>query len=115
MGTYTEKLSSGGELIIAPDSWKIRYYFPGPDMRYNGTLVEIPGSRIDEYIAAWKNNFKKYLQLKQVFDLNGSYETTGEAGMRIGIGDWAEGVCIHKWNMPVTTQVPELMFLTKHP
>ena len=35
MGEYKEKLPTGGELKINQDSWRIYYYFPGPDMRYN--------------------------------------------------------------------------------
>ena len=53
IGEYREPLLSGGELIVTDSSWCIKYYFPGPDLRYNGTFVTIDASKVDEYIAAW--------------------------------------------------------------
>lgn len=45
-GEYSEKLKSGGDLIVSSKSWYIRYYFPGPDLRYNGTFVNVPGVKL---------------------------------------------------------------------
>lgn len=101
MGVYKEQLKSGGELVVTPTSWSIEYYFPGPDMRYNGEFFSIRENDIDKYIYAWKNNFEKYLELKSVIDLEGTYETMGEAGMKISIGGWREGVFINWWDMNV--------------
>lgn len=104
MGQYSEKLNSGGEFIVTEKDWRIEYYFLGPDLRYNGTRFSIPGMKIDRYITAWQNNFKKYLQLKSTFSLDGSYETIGEEGMRICVGGCREGVCIDGWHMNLNTQ-----------
>ena len=101
-GEYSEKLKSGGELIVSSNGWRIRYYFPGPDLRYNGTFVSINGSEIDEYISAWKENFEKYLQLKKTIPAGGRFETSGEKGMSIRLG-WAEGVCLRSYHMPIST------------
>ena len=39
MGQYQEGLKSGGQLIVTERDWYIEYYFPGPDLRYNGTFL----------------------------------------------------------------------------
>ena len=57
VGTYSEKLKTGGELIVSATSWNIRYYFSGLDRRYNGTFVTLEGKEINKYIDAWADNF----------------------------------------------------------
>ena len=104
MGEYKESLCSGGDLVVTGDKWYIRYYFPGPDLRYNGDFFKIDSSEIDMYILAWKNNFDKYLQLKKSLSLEGTYEIKGEAGMIIRIGGWRDGVCISGWHMNINEQ-----------
>ena len=102
-GEYREKLNSGGELSVTAKSWSIEYYFQGPDLRYNGTFVTISGCDIDKYIAAWNNNFKKYIQLKQTIPAGGSFDTCAEMEMRIRIG-FSEGVCLRSYHMPICTE-----------
>lgn len=102
-GQYSEKLKSGGELVVSDSSWHIRYYFSGPDLRYNGTFVTINGDEIDKYIQAWKNNFEKYLLLKETIPAGGKFDTAGDMGMSIRIG-WAEGVCLRSYHMPIGTR-----------
>lgn len=104
MGEYKEHLISGGDLVVTERDWYISYYFPGPDMRYNGTFFRINGKDVDKYIAAWINNFEKYKKLKNTLSLNGTYETTGEAGMKISIGGYRDGVCIDAWHMNIREQ-----------
>ena len=99
MGEYKEKLASGGEMIVSENKWYLSYYFPGPDMRYNGTFKRINSSEINKYISAWKNNFATYLKLKSELTLDGTYEKIGEAGMKISIGGYRDGVCIDSWHM----------------
>ncbi len=103
-GEYTEKLSTGGELKVTPSMWCISYYFSGPDLRYNGTFVSIPGKEIDEYIQAWRDNFKKYLDLKKAIPKDGEYNTYGEKNMSIRIGNWCSGVCLKSYHMPINNE-----------
>lgn len=103
VGQYSEKLSSGGELVVNSESWYIEYYFSGPDLRYNGTFVRINGNEIDQYIQAWENNYKKYLVLKETIPENGEFNMCGEMGMSIRIG-WAEGVCLDFYHMPINSE-----------
>ena len=91
-------------MVVTGDKWYIRYYFPGPDLRYNGDFFLIDSSKIDMYILAWKNNFDKYLQLKKSLSLEGTYAIKGEAGMIIRIGGWRDGVCISGWHMNINEQ-----------
>lgn len=103
-GQYSENLITGGELIVSTSSWNIKYYFPGPDLRYNGTFVTVAGEKIDKYISAWKNNYNKYLLLKKSIPAGGEFSTTGEMGMTIRIGKFFEGVCLYSYHMPINTE-----------
>ena len=104
MGEYTEELKSGGKLVVNQRDWYISYYFPGPDLRYNGTWKRISSKEIDKYINAWKNNFATYIMLKNELKLDGTFEKKGEAGMTISIGGYRDGVCIDGWHMNVREQ-----------
>lgn len=104
MGEYKEILKSGGELVVSPNDWYISYYFSGPDMRYNGTWKRISSKEVDNYINAWKSNFDTYKQLKKELNLDGTFEKTGAAGMKISIGGYRDGVCIDSWHMNIRTQ-----------
>ena len=104
-GEYIEKLKTGGELHISEKQWYIRYYFQGPDLRYNGTFVYVYDKDIDDYIHAWKENYKKYLQLKSSIPSNGQFETQGLKEMSIRIGRFNEGVCIKNYHMPIKSEV----------
>jgi len=90
-------------LVVTSNSWHIQYYFRGPDLRYNGTFVTVPGKEIDAYISAWRTNFNKYIELKKVVPKGGTFETLGEMGMSIRIG-WSEGVCLKSYHMPINKQ-----------
>ncbi len=102
-GEYSEKLQNEGELKVKANSWKICYYFSGPDSRYNSTLVYVYDKEIDSYITAWKNNFTKYQQLKNILPQGGNTVYPGEKGMSIRFG-FHEGVCIRDYHLPIKTQ-----------
>lgn len=102
-GTYEEPLPCGGKLKISKSSWEISYYFPGPDMRYNGTFVSVLGGSIEMYIAAFGENWKEYEQLKSAVPSGGEFSKPGKMGMDIRIGSFAEGVCIKSYHMPIST------------
>ena len=103
-GAYSEHLKTGGELKVSAYSWHLEYYFSGPDLRYNGTFVRVESKQIDAYIEAWKNNFSKYLQLKEILPKGGSSDYHGEMGMSIRIGGFNEGVCLQSYHLPIKTQ-----------
>ena len=102
-GEYSEKLRTGGDLKVTANSWKISYYFPGPDGRYNGTFVYVNDKDIDAYIAAWKSNFAKFQQLKTLLPQGGNSDYPGDMGMSIRFG-YFEGVCIRSYHLPINTQ-----------
>lgn len=102
-GEYKEKLPTGGEIRITADSWNIWYYFPGPDARYNGTFKTIYHYEIDNYISAWRNNFKKYQELKSIIPSDGNSDYPGEKGMSIRFG-FSEGVCLTSYHMPIRNE-----------
>jgi hypothetical protein len=103
-GSYSENLKTGGKLKVNKTNWSIQYYFSGPDLRYNGTFIAIPGIQIDEYINAWSKNFYKYIELKKTIPSGGTYETNGLMKMTIRIGGAFDGVCLHSYHMPIRTQ-----------
>ena len=80
---YSEKLKTGGTLKIKKDSWYIQYYFPGPDMRYNGDFIIIHDAAIDNYINAWKKCFSTFLELTTQDSLKGEAIISGEQNLKI--------------------------------
>ena len=102
-GEYRERLKTGGKLVVTATEWKIAYYFSGPDLRYSGTFFNISSHDIDKYIDAWKQNFDKYLTLKNSELANNVLTVNGVAGMSIWIGGIAEGVCLRSYHMPIAS------------
>jgi len=109
--TYSENLSYNGRLIVTRKEWHIDYYFPGPDRRYNGTFYSIKGNKIDVYIRAWENNFKRFEELKKLIGENAEFSTRGETGMTINIGGYHHGVCLVSYHLCIcsTDQLEKLI------
>lgn len=103
-GTYSEKLPCGGTLEVTTRGFRIRYYFPGPDARSNGTFVDLDGSRLMEYIGAYKENWNDFRQLKASIPAGGEFQKAGQLGMQLRIGSFREGVCIQAYHMPLATK-----------
>ena len=82
---YSKKLHHGGTLEVDKKEWGISYYFPGPDLRYNGTSIWIPGREVKEYIEAFKQNWEAYQKLLSVIPPGDEYETSGKKGMTIRV------------------------------
>ena len=100
---YSEEIGFSGILKVEEDHWYIQYYFSGPDGRYNGVHVVIPGQEVDDYINAWELNYKEYQKLKIEYS-GRRYEKKTLKGMNIKIGEFWEGVCFTKNHMPINTQ-----------
>ncbi len=103
VGTYEESLPCGGKLKVYKTSWEISYYFPGPDLRYNGTFVQVPGRRVEEYIDAFNENWLEYERLKSSVPKGGAFSKVGKLGMTIGVGGFPQGVCISSYHMPISS------------
>lgn len=94
---YKENLLFGGKLVVTAAHIEIVCYFRGPDLRYRGEWIHIPYSNFDEYISAFRHNFKKYEELKtQMKDCE--FSCVGVCGMKIRTGSrWGNGVTISQW------------------
>ena len=103
-GTFELTLPCGGTLRIFKSNWEIRYYFPGPDRRYNGTFVTIPGNMIEQYIAAYEDNWEEYQQLKHTVPAGGEFSKLAKMGMSIRVGGFYQGVCLKAYHMPIASR-----------
>lgn len=103
-GTYTEQLPCGGKLTVKHGSWSIEYYFPGPDRRYNGDFVRIPGSEVAEYVAAFEENWAEYERLKTTVPVGGTFEKPGRKSMVIRVGGYWPGVSIRNYHMAMSSR-----------
>lgn len=101
VGIYEEALPCGAKLKVTKSSWQIEYYFPGPNLRYNGTFVRIQGSQVHSFISAFQENWEKYSELKKSIPKGGEFNAAGNLGMQIRVGDFNEGVCIESYHMPL--------------
>ena len=103
-GTYTEELPCGGKLTVTRGGWSIEYYFPGPDLRYNGDFVSIPGSEVAEYVAAFEENWAEYESLKTMVPVGGTFEKNGRKSMVIRVGGYWQGVSIRNYHMATSSR-----------
>lgn len=104
IGTYEEPLPCGGKLKITKKSWEIFYYFSGPDLRYNGDIISIQGSFVEKYISAFIDNWSEYESLKMAIPTGGDFSKQAKMDMTIRIGNFAEGVCIKSYHMPISSK-----------
>jgi len=74
-------------------------------LRYSGTFVEIPGSQIEEYMAAFQENWTEYVRLKEGMPTGAEYQKEGRGQMQIRIGKFNEGVCLRSYHMPISTEL----------
>jgi len=105
-GEYKEQLPFGvGDLIVTKEKYYIQFYFSGPDLRYNGTLIRIEKNEIDEYIEAFQKNWEKYLELDAMRSILGnSFSTVGLLKMDIRVGDLFNGVFISSYHLPLRSE-----------
>jgi hypothetical protein len=105
-GEYKERLPFGvGDLIVTKERYYIQFYFSGPDLRYNGTLIRIEKNEIDEYIEAFQKNWEKYLELDAMRSILGNnFSTVGLLKMDIRVGDLFNGVFIRSYHLPLRSE-----------
>lgn len=104
IGVYEEPLPCGGSLRVSKMSWEITHYFPGPDLRHNGKFFTIQGSSINNHIEAYEENWREFLLLKTSIPKGGTFSKSGTGGMTIRIGDFAEGVCVEHYHIPISSE-----------
>lgn len=104
VGTYEEPLVCGGKLKVTKASWEITYYFSGPDLRYNGEFVSIAGNSVEQYISAFQENWAEYKKLMETIPKGGEFSKGGKMGMSIRIGNFAQGVCVKSYHMPISSE-----------
>ena len=103
-GEYSEELMTGGELVITPKGWSIRYYLLEPNQTYVDSHVIINGENVDSYIDAWKKNYSKYCDLKQTASFGSTYSLIGDMGMNINIGGDDDGICFYSFHRGIKTE-----------
>jgi hypothetical protein len=104
IGVYEESLPCGGKLKVSRIGWEILYYFPGPDLRHNGKFFTIAGASISRHIQAYEENWQEFAQLKATIPKGGTFSKPGTHGMTIRIGDFAEGVCVEHYRLPINSE-----------
>lgn len=90
-------LAHGGRLAATESGWSLSYYFPGPDRRYNGTILKIDRLMLQQYVDAWENNWRSYLRLCESTK-DTPFSAQGELGMRLGAGG------VHLYKLSVTSE-----------
>ena len=107
MGEYIQELSDlgTGKLKVSKSSWKIEYYLPGPDYRYNGEFYIIDGDDVRSYIDALKTNWEKYQKLLKTIPKEGEYIVLGAKDMTIRVhGNYFNGICINNHHLPINSE-----------
>ena len=83
---------------MSRDEWFIQYYFSGPDLRYNGRIVEIKSGEVPSFIDGLNANWERFEELRGKIPEDGDFSVLGECNMMIRVGGFAEGVCIRGYN-----------------
>jgi len=78
----SETLAFKGKLTAREAGFDLTYYFPGPDRRYNGTILKIDSSMLEQYITAWQDNWHMYHTLRASVQ-SASFSAQGTLGMTI--------------------------------
>lgn len=78
----SETLAFKGILTAREAGFDLTYYFPGPDRRYNGTILKIDSSMLEQYITAWQDNWHMYRILSASVQ-SASFSAQGTLGMTI--------------------------------
>jgi hypothetical protein len=94
-GEYRESLQDGGSLVVSASGWHVEYYWSGPDQRYKGTFHQIPGANLERIVAALRENWSAYQELKATVPTDGEFTRDGAEGMTINVGGHFEGVCLY--------------------
>lgn len=85
-----QSLPFGGTITAWESGFELLFYFPGPDLRYNGKFLKIEGSILHQYIAAWKENWHTFQVMCETMP-GRSFAANGILGMRIDLN----GVRLH--------------------
>lgn len=93
-------------LHISAHHADIQFYFPGPDLRYNGTFFRIPEAEIDNYIKAYELNWQKALELHQkAQELPCTVlKISGEKGMNIEASQNSFTIYLHQYHLPIRSE-----------
>ena len=106
-GTYNEPFfNKEGKLIVNKSGFKIEFYFPGIDLRYNGKLIYIYESDIDKYIKAIEKNWERLCELKE---LSRSLKTItlnedGLCNMHLTAQDNSAVLYIFNYDLPISNK-----------
>lgn len=81
----SEAAAYGGRLTASESGWDVTFHFPGPDRRWNGTILKIDSTMLQQYIEAWKSNWLAYCSLSASSD-GVAFSSDGALGMKVGTG-----------------------------
>lgn len=102
-GKFQETLPCGGKLTVFQEAWSIEYYFPGPDMRYNGEFFTIRGEELESYIENLIECFRKYEELVDAFGDGEEFVKHAPKGLTIRAGGYRRGVCVKSYHLCIST------------
>lgn len=105
----TEILEFDGRLTVREYGFALTYYFPGPDRRYNGTILQIDDYRLREYIAGWSENWHAHQTLRaSIFPI--TFTAEGKLGMTLD----GRGVWLHTLRVTSDEELKLMLAALKH-
>ena len=104
-GHYEEQLADGGKLRVFSNHWEIEYYFQGPDLRYNGTLVKFGGPDIPKLVEDYRAAYHRYQDLKGSLVRGGDLTLNVTADLTIRVGGRFDGICLANYHDPVNSDL----------
>lgn len=105
----SETLAFGGRLTARESGFDLTYYFPGPDRRYNGTILKIDSSMLEQYITAWQDNWSMYQTLSASVQST-SFSASGKLGMTVD----SRGVQLYKLRVNSESELFAMLDTLRH-
>ncbi|MDN2713692.1 hypothetical protein [Janthinobacterium sp. SUN120] len=100
----TELVPLGGKLTACEAGYELSFYFPGPDLRYNGTFLKINDVLLPQYITAWEVNWRNYQFMRRNLP-SSTFTSEGELGMKID----ASGVGLYKLRITTDDELATML------
>lgn len=83
-------------LVVSPKDWWIQAYFPGPDLRYNGTSWSLAARDLRSYVKALRDAWTKLEELERVAPPGADLSTYAARNIKVVVKGYpGRGVTLH--------------------
>ena len=90
MGAAAKKVPEA-KLVVEPNQGRLEAYFPGPDLRHNGTFWRMGAKNMASYIAALQDAWSRLEALERVAPAGADLSACAEMNIRVTVRGYPAG------------------------